>query len=205
MKVLIIEDHGIVVSGCRALFAEDQNVELIEANSLSAARKALNGIRPDVIVADINLPDGSGLEFTRTLLAEDPLAKVIVFSMSDAPILAAQAIDAGAQGYVSKNGNPMDLREAVFALERGERWLPDNLVQEVALLRASGSALQPALSEREARVLRGLVDGRSMAEIASELDISYKTVANDCAALRAKLSARTNPHMVRIALDMKIA
>lgn len=203
MKVLVVEDHAIVFSGCRALFADDPDVQLIEARSIAAAREALAADTPDVVVADINLPDGSGLELTRDILTADPAAKVVVFSMSDAPMLAVQAIEIGAKGYVSKNGDPGHLREAVYALSRGERWLPDDLVQELALLRAGATRL-PSLSDREVEVLRGLARGRSMAEIADQMGVSYKTIAGDCGAIRGKLNARTSSEMVRIAAELRI-
>jgi DNA-binding NarL/FixJ family response regulator len=203
VKVLVIEDHAIVFSGCRALFADDPNVLVIEARTAAAGRALFVSEVPDVIVADINLPDGSGLDLTRDLIRLDPKAKIVVFSMSDATMLAVQAIELGAKGYVSKNGDPLDLRDAVYALNRGERWLPQDLVQEIALLRA-GAAVLPSLSDREVQVLRGLARGRSMAEIASDVAMSYKTIAADCAAIRTKLNARTSSEMVRIAVELRI-
>lgn len=204
VKLLIIEDHPIVVAGCRTLFADHQDITLIEANSLAAARDILSHMQPDVIIADIDLPDGSGIEFTREIVSENAAARVVVFSMSDVPILAIQAIEAGAMGYVSKNGDPVHLREAVFALMLGQRWFSPQLLQQMAFARVSGTCQIAALSDREARVLRELVRGRSMAEIADKLEVSYKTVANDCAALRTKLNARTNPEMVRKAFELRL-
>ncbi|PPC85107.1 MAG: DNA-binding response regulator [Hyphomicrobium sp.] len=204
MKVLVIEDHPIVIQGCRALFAEDTDVTMIEARTAAAGRALYASENPEIVVVDINLPDGSGLELTGEILAKDPHAKIVVFSMSDAPVLAIQALEIGARGYVSKNGDPMSLHNAVRALARGEKWLPDDLVQEMALLRAGASGSTPVLSERELLILRALVRGRSMAEIASDIEVSYKTVAADCSAIRTKLNARTSSEMVRIAVELRI-
>jgi len=204
MKLLVVEDHPIVISGTRALFSEDDGVEMIEARTTAAARSAIKEHSPDVSVIDINLPDGSGLNLTREILAEDPSAKVVVFSMSDTPMLALHAIECGAKSYVSKNGDPLDLREAVLAVARGESWISDDLVQEMALLRAKARGSVELLTEREHLVLRLLARGRSMAEIASDISVSYKTVSADCAVLRNKLSARTSSEMVRIAVELKL-
>ncbi len=177
---------------------------MIEARTASAARTAMKEQSPDVTVIDINLPDGSGLELTREFVARDPDARIVVFSMSDTPMLAIQAIECGAKSYVSKNGNPLDLRDAVLAVARGESWISDDLVQEMALLRARAPGTTSLLSEREHLVLRMLARGRSMAEIANDISVSYKTIAADCATLRTKLNARTSSEMVRIAVELKL-
>lgn len=202
MKVLVVEDHSIVIAGCRAMFADDANVELLAARTLADGRALYDAYKPEVTVLDINLPDGSGLEMACDLSGQG--ARVIVFTMSDAPVLAMQAIENGASGYVSKSGDPEELRNAVYAVSRGERWLPQNLLQEVALLRVDRSRRAYMLSDRQLQILKQLVRGKSMAEIADEIEVCYKTVATDCAAMRTKLNARTSSEMVRIAAEMKI-
>jgi len=204
LKVLVVEDHSIVIAGCRAMFADDPEVQLLAARTLEEGRQLQRAERPDVTVVDINLPDGSGLDFARDLSTAYPGAKVIVFTMSDAPVLAMQAIENGALGYVSKSGDPQELREAVYAVNAGGRWLPNALLQEVALLRVDRSRRALMLSDRQIQILKALVRGKSMAEIADELDVCYKTVATDCAAMRTKLNARTSSEMVRVAAEMKI-
>jgi len=204
VKLLVVEDHPIVISGCRALFSKDDGVTIIEARTASAARVAMKDEAPDVTVIDINLPDGSGLELTREFVGENPEARIVVFSMSDTPILAIQAIECGAKSFVGKNGNPFDLRDAVLAVARGDSWISDDLIQEMALLRTRARGTTALLSDREHLVLRMLARGRSMAEIANDISVSYKTVAADCAMLRAKLSARTSSEMVRIAVELKL-
>lgn len=204
MKLLIVEDHPIVISGCRALFSQIDGIAIVEARTAAEARIAMKHEEPDVTIIDINLPDGSGLELTREFVAYNREARIVVFSMSDTPILAIQAIQAGARGYVSKTGGSTDLREAVVSVARGDIWVSDELVQEMALLRAQNHQTEALLSEREQLVLRMLARGRSMAEIANDIAVSYKTVASDCAILRKKLGARTSTEMVRIALEMKL-
>jgi len=204
VKLLVVEDHPIVISGCRALFSGDDDVTMIEVRTVLEAREAMRDHAPDVTVVDINLPDGSGLELTREFMKQYPDARVIVFSMSDTPMIAVQAIECGAKSYVSKNGNPFDLRDAVFAVGRGEPWISDDLIQEIALLRVRAPGTSALLSDREHQVLRMLTRGRSLAEIADEISVSYKTIASDCAMLRSKLHARTSSEMIRIAVELKL-
>ncbi|MBS0252974.1 MAG: response regulator transcription factor [Proteobacteria bacterium] len=204
MKLLIVEDHPIVISGCRALFPQTDGMAIVEARTAAEARLVMTRDKPDVAIIDINLPDGSGLELTREFVGYDRDARIVVFSTSDTPILAIQAIQAGARGYVSKTGGSTDLREAVLAVARGDTWISDDLVQEMALLRAQNHHTETLLSEREQLILRMLGRGRSMAEIANDISVSYKTVASDCTILRKKLGARTSTEMVRIAIEMKL-
>lgn len=205
MKLLIVEDHRLTVMGCRALFAAQGRIEIAEASTLAAARTFLEKSGAHIAIVDTDLPDGSGLEFVRALRSEHPNVRVIVLSPDNTPVQAMHAVESGAMAFVSKAADPLELRDAVMAVERGERWLPGDLVQQMALMRSRGKSPASVLSDREVSVLRELVRGRSMAEIAGALSVSYKTVTNDCASLRTKLNARTNPQLVRVALDLKIA
>lgn len=205
MKVLIVDDHPIVVSGCRALFTEADAVTVLAASTAAEAGQAIAGEAPDVIVVDINLPDLSGFELTRRILAQDAGARVLVFSMNDDPIYAAQAISCGARGYISKNDDPAHFRKALMSVAAGEVSLAPGMAERIAALPTPPhEAAAPELSPRELEILRLLANGRSMSEIAGIIAVSYKTVAGQCAALRQKLNARTPVELVRIAMEKKI-
>lgn len=205
MKVLVVDDHPIVLSGCRALLAEEDNVEMIEARDAENAYRRFVSETPDIVIVDINLPDISGFELARRILAGHPDARIIMFSMNDDPMFAAQAIECGAKGYVSKNGDPIDLLKAIREVHNGGVSLPGDIAMRVALLRF-GRQDQPGgrLTAREIEILRLLAKGRSMSEIGDLLNISYKTVATTCSTLRSKLNARTPMELVRIAVEQKI-
>ncbi len=204
LRVLVVEDQPIVIAGVRAIFADDNNIVLSDARTATAGRAAYLETKPDVIVIDINLPDGSGLALAREVTTANKDARVVVYSMSDAAVLALQAIDLGAKGYVSKNGDPDCLRQAVYAVSRGQTWFPEDLIQEMALLRTGFAGALPTLTEREIQMLRLLVRGRSLSEIAVDLSVSYKTAAALCAGMRTKFNARTNSEMVRIAVELRV-
>lgn len=203
MKILIVDDHPIVISGLVALLSERDDMEFVTAHNASDGLQLFESRRPDVCVLDINLPDLSGFELARKLISIEPGSRVIVFTMNDDPMLAVEALDCGAKGFVSKNDDPALFAEAVDAVAQGHTWLPSALAQEVALIRASPQH-QVRLSSREIEILRLLSRGRSMSEIAGRLDISYKTVASCCSSIRGKLKARTPAEMVRISLAMKL-
>jgi DNA-binding NarL/FixJ family response regulator len=201
MKILLVEDHPIVVSGCRRLFEEQADSILIEASTLAGARKELAAHRPDVIVVDVNLPDGSGLDFVREVASVSDGPEAIVFSMCDDPQIAKTAIDAGAGGFVSKVDRPDALLDAVNAVSRGGTWLSEDLL---AFMRASPKPKPPSLTRRQKNVLKHLAEGRRMSEIAAELNMAPKAVSADCAAMRHKLNARTNAEMRTIASKLKL-
>src|SRR3954466_13900451 len=98
MRILIVDDQRVGASGCRALFAEDPDVDILEASDAESGERAFVDERPDVCVLDINLPGVSGFELARRILARDGAARIIMFSMNDDPIFAARAIEAGVKG-----------------------------------------------------------------------------------------------------------
>src|SRR5437667_6718958 len=106
MRVLIVDDHRIVASGCRALFADDPEIVIVEAPDAESGERVYCEARPDICVLDINLPTVSGFELARRILERDSSSRIIMFSMNDDPIFAARAIETGAKGYVSKSGDP---------------------------------------------------------------------------------------------------
>ncbi len=202
MKVLVVDDHPIVLSGCRALLAETADMVMLEACDAESAQEVYASQKPDVAVIDINLPDVSGFELSRRLQVRDPAARILMFSMNDDPMFAAQAIEGGARGYVSKSDDPQSFVTAIREVYAGRHSLPQDMAQKIAFLRNAGDSV--ALSSREREVLRLLAKGKSMSEIAALINVSYKTIATTCAALRAKFSARTPMQLIRIAVEQKI-
>ena len=203
MNVLVVEDHPIVVSGFRALLADQADITISDAGTCSSGLQSYKVERPDVAVIDVNLPDGSGFDLARGILNDDPDARILIFTMTDAPILAARAMEAGAKGFFSKNDDPSGLKDALRRIVSGGLWLPDALAQRLALVRVGCEELLD-LSERELEVLRRLARGRSLAEIADDLGVSYKTISNETIAPRTKLNARTPMELVHIAVEQKI-
>ena len=205
LRVLIVDDHPIVISGCRALLETDPSVEVVEAEDSASGFAAFFDSRPDVAVIDINLPGLSGLELMRRIIDRAPEARLVVFSMNDDPVIAARAIEAGAKGYIAKNDDPALIAEAVRVVAKGGLYLHPEMARQIAFLRSGSNAdAVSRLSAREVEILRLLAAGRTMAQIADLLDVSYKTVANNCTQLKQKLGARSAMDLMRIALSAKI-
>ena len=206
MRVLIVDDHRIVASGCRALFGDDPEIVILEASDAESGERAFVDERPDVCVLDINLPTVSGFELARRILARDAAARIIIFSMNDDPIFAARAIEVGAKGYVSKTGDPCDLMEAVREVGKGGTYLPPALARSIAF---AGPAFAKSplskLTSREMEILRLLSVGKNLSEIAWLVQSSYKTVANTSSIMRQKLGVRTSAELVRLAIKSGVA
>ena len=202
MRVLIVDDHPIVASGCRALFAGNPEIVILEASDAESGERAFVVERPDVCVLDINLPTVSGFELARRILARVASARIIMFSMNDDPIFAARAIEVGAKGYVSKSGDPCDLVEAIREVGNGGTYLPPAIAQSIAF---AGPALAQnplsKLTSREMEILRLLSAGKSLSEIAWLVHSSYKTIANTSSIMRQKLGVRTSAELVRLAIE----
>jgi DNA-binding NarL/FixJ family response regulator len=206
MRVLIVDDHRIVSSGCRALFADDPEIDILEAADAESGERVFRERHPDICVLDINLPTVSGFELARRLLARDTSARIIMFSMNDDPVFAARAIEVGAKGYVSKAGDPQDLVEAIHEVAKGGVFLPPAMARSIAFARTS-FARSPLsrLTSREMEILRLLSAGKSLSEIAWLVHSSYKTVANTSSIMRHKLGVRTSAELVRFAIESGVA
>lgn len=203
IKILIIEDHPIVVAGFRALMLAEPDIQVVHASTAAEGLDRCLRESPDGYVVDVDLPDASGFDVTRQILQVDSSANVLMFTMCDAPIIAAKAVEAGAKGVFSKTDNPAGMVEAVRAVARGDIWLPEEVAQTLALVNIGQTKLLN-ISERELDVLRLLAKGRSLSEIADANAVSYKTITNDCTALRTKLNARTMMELVRIAIEQRL-
>jgi DNA-binding NarL/FixJ family response regulator len=205
-KVLIVDDHPVVLSGCRSLFAGDSTVRIEEAADARSGHRAFVQKKPDVTVIDINLPDVSGFELMRRIRKEDPEARIIMFSMNDDPAFVVRAVEMGAQGFVSKGDDPRVLMRAVRKVAAGDNFISPHLAEAVTFSAAAIKA-SPAtqMSARELEILRLLARGEKIAEVAEALDISYKTVANTTSLLKQKLGAKNHSDLIRIAVEMGLS
>jgi DNA-binding NarL/FixJ family response regulator len=203
IRILIVDDHPVVLSGCRSLFASDTSVKIDEATDAKSGHRAFTSRKPDVTIIDINLPDVSGFELMRRIRKDDPDAKIIMLSMNDDPAFVVRAIELGAQGYVSKSDDPRVLVKAVRKVAAGENFISPQLAEAVTFSSAAIKA-SPAsqMSPRELEILRLLGRGDKIVEVADALGISYKTVANTTSLLKQKLGAKNHSDLIRIAVEM---
>ena len=205
MKILMVDDHAVVRSGLRNLLMSVAGAEISEAATGREALSRLRLDRPDLVLLDLNLPGIGGLELLRRMLIEDSSARILVLSMHTEALYASRAMQLGARGYMSKSATAEELLKAVRRIAEGGRYIESELAQELALQTvASGHGLQD-LSERDIEIMRLLAEGSSLAEIADALGIGYKTVANACSGIKAKLGVTRTNDLVRLAMTLGVA
>lgn len=175
IRVLLVEDHGLVRAGLERLLATVEDVEVVggAADGAEAIRLAAE-TQPDVVLMDLSMPNVDGVQATREIVTANPEAQVVVLtSVGDREHILA-ALDAGAVGYLLKDAEPQELVEGIRAAARGESPLSPKAAR--ALLTARAERERPELSEREREVLRCVAEGKPNKLIALELGISEKTV-----------------------------
>lgn len=201
IRVLLADDHPVVRTGYRRLLEQAGDIQVVhEAADADAAFAALVAHTPDVLVTDLAMP-GGGLELIRRARAHDVALRILVFSMHEGEAMVQRALEAGAQGYLTKASEPGQLTDAVHALHAGRRYLGAGL--EGALQRPDPlgeSARLASLSEREREVFRLLAQGCSPAECAGALGLSAKTVSNHQTVIKEKLGVATSAALAHLAI-----
>jgi two-component system, NarL family, invasion response regulator UvrY len=202
-SVLIIDDHPVVLQGCRRML-EDAGVKtVLEARDAASGYRLYRRHRPDVVIVDLAMQGGGlrGLDVIRRMRSHDQRSRILVFSMHSDPIIAARALEAGATGYVLKDSD--DLMKAFDQVRTGTPYLSNDLAMQVALVR-TGVRPNPLadLTPRELQILSLLAEGKPYGRIADELNVSYKTVVNACSQLKQKLNAKNLPELIRVAVHL---
>jgi DNA-binding NarL/FixJ family response regulator len=200
MKLLIVDDHDIVRQGVRRLLSLLPDSVVAEAGTAEEGFDVYMREKPAVVVLDINLGGGSGLELLTRLRSADHEARVVMFSMHADPAYANRALRSGALGFVGKSASADELIEAVKAASSGRRYIDKRLASDMVLNPAEGDPLS-SLSNRETEILRLLGEGKSLNEIANTFGIAYKTVANTCTRLKEKLGVDRTADLIRISLE----
>ena len=204
IRLLIIDDHQLVRSGLRRLLEgeEDLTVEDEAGTAYDAVRLARLH-KPDVILLDVVMPGGSGLDAIPEIREAAPEAKILAVSMQDDPSYVRQAFAAGASGYVLKEAADDELLAAVHEVAAGGRYVDPQLGARLAAADAAAAAVaeEDPLSDREREVLRLLALGHTNQEIAQMLYLSVRTAETHRARIMQKLRLTTRAELVRHAID----
>jgi DNA-binding NarL/FixJ family response regulator len=191
--VLLVDDHPLFLDGVRAALDGTAGLLVVgEAHSCAEALDQAAALSPDVVLMDLNLPDGSGIDATRQILAGAPGTRILVITMSAEDDAVVAAMRAGARGYVVKGSGRADLIRAVTAVAAGGAVFSPAVAERLGSF-FSGMAAQPGremfpqLSDRERQVLDLVARGHDNRRIARELFLSEKTVRNQVSLLIGKL------------------
>jgi DNA-binding NarL/FixJ family response regulator len=200
MKILLVDDHAIVRTGVRKLLSMVPDVEVLEAKTGRESLTLAKAHDLDMMVLDLNLPDLGGLELLSRLRQITP-TPILILSMHAEPLYVRRALEAGAQGYVSKNAAPEELLTAIRQVSSGGRYIEQEIAQTLILQVDAPVASVAQLAPRELEILRLLAAGRSLGEIAEALGLGYKTIANNCTLIKSKLGVTKTSDLLRVALE----
>lgn len=204
MNILVVDDHAIVREGLRRLLRSQIEATIHEAATGREAVALARSTALDIIILDLNLPELGGLELLARLL-QTGAAPVLVLSMHAEPLYVSRALGAGAQGYVSKNASPEELLLAVRKVAGGGKYIEGELAQALALDPPHVSQNLDRLAPRDLEILRLLARGKSLSQIAEALGLGYKTIANTCTGIKAKLGVPRTTDLVRVAIEAGVA
>jgi DNA-binding NarL/FixJ family response regulator len=196
LAVLVVEDQTVLREGLKQLIASEEGLSVAgEAGSVAEAIALAKRIRPDVVLLDLKLPDGSGLDAAREMLTWNDAPAIIVLSTYEDAALVQSALDLGVSGYIPKTASFTEISAAVKAAAAGGIVLHPTLVGKVA--RRSASSV---LSQHDIDVLRLLAAGASYVEIGTKLYMSERTVRRHMNTIFEKLGTTTRPQAVAEAM-----
>lgn len=203
IRVVLCDDHAVVRRGIRDTLSEAVDIQVVaEAGSYAEVREVLRSSPCDVLVLDINLPGRGGLEVLASLRESSSPIKVLMVSMFPEDQYAIRCLRAGAQGYLNKAGDPVNLITAVRTLAQGRKYVTPEVSQMLveSLSSPSDEALHASLSERELQTLLKIASGKRLSEIAEELMLSPKTVSVYRSRVLEKLKLSNNAELTVYAI-----
>ena len=213
LRILLADDHEVVRRGLRALLDGQPGWQVVgEACDGRQAIEKTQQLNPDVVVLDITMPQLSGLEAAKRILADAPRTKLVFFTMHSSEQMVYEALNAGAHGYVLKSDAANDLIHAVESTQQQRKFFVspklEPLISKEYFKRGHRATVAkvPAevLTAREREVLQLLAEGRNSKDVATALGISLKTVETHRANLMAKLDLHSLPALVRYAIRNKL-
>jgi two-component system invasion response regulator UvrY len=203
LRILLVDDHPIVRRGLRDILVDALGTTTIQEVGSGREAMALATEQPwDVMILDLSLPDSSGLDVLKHVRHTQPRMPVLILSMHTPDQFARRAIAAGASGYLMKDAADAELVTAVGRLLRGGKYFGTAVLERVALELQPNREERPheRLSDREYQILRMIGNGKTVSEIAADLQLSVKTVSTYRARVLEKMDMRTNAELTRYAV-----
>ncbi len=200
MRIVLVDDHALVREGVRALLASQPTLQGVgEAAQADEALARIAELQPDLVLMDIGIRQSNGITLTAELMRRHPGLAVLMLSMYDNPEYVHQALQAGARGYVLKDGPSSEIFAAIEAIAAGGSYLSGELTRQPVA--AADESARPLLSERESEILNGLARGLSSKQIAALFDLSVRTVETHRQNIRRKLRIAGQAELIRYAVE----
>lgn len=210
IRILICDDHPLVVDGLKSLLSQEKEFEVVAtANGEQTLVECFASVVPDVLLLDLHLSDGDGMELCKRVHKQFPQVRIIGFSAVEDIAVVSHFLKSGAQGYVLKTAPSTQIIEAIQRVVVGESYLDSAMAVAMMKQTKSNATSQhnyvPRLSVREREVLRLILQERTTSEIAETLFISVNTVETHRNHLMQKLGARNLAGLVRLAIEKGLA
>lgn len=200
IRILLVDDHPLVRDGLRARLEAVPTFDVVgEAGSAAEALAVARDCAPDLVLMDINMRGGNGIEATAAFRAQCPAVAVLILSMHDKSDYVTQAMAAGARGYVLKDAPAKDIVVAIETVMSGGIYYSAALAGQLG--QKAGAAQEEPLTAREQEVLRHLANGESNKQIARELDLSVRTVETHRLNIKRKLGIEGQAELIRFAVQ----
>jgi DNA-binding NarL/FixJ family response regulator len=210
IRILLVDDHDLMREGVKALLEREPEFQVVGecGDGQDAIRSALR-LKPDVVLMDISLPGGlGGLEAATTILSDNPGIKLIVLTQYEDREYIRRAIRIGAHGYLLKRSVSGQLKDAILAVQKGQRYLHPAAAEELVGMMTSGESLDDdeyeLLTPREKQVLTLLAEGKTSREMAKYLGVSLKTAMTHREHVMAKLGLHSRAEVIKYAVRKKL-
>lgn len=204
MKILVVDDHPLIISGCANLFAKFDGVNLYDANTGKSGYTMYLRKKPNVSIIDITLPDMSGFELISKIKRHNGSAKTIVLSMNNDSAFAIKAKDIGADGFISKDEEPQRLIDTIQKILSGNSNIFTKPFKTAHNSKVTKNTFRwHMLNAKERAILKLIGSGMRPRDISLSLGISPKTVANNCTNIKSKLGLRSSHELSQKAYEYK--
>jgi DNA-binding NarL/FixJ family response regulator len=207
IRVVLADDHTIVREGLKQLLTAAGDLQVVgEAQNGHEVIERVRGLDFDLLLLDMSMPGKSGIELIRQVRAEKPKLRILVLSMHEEHQYAVRAIRAGASGYLTKESASRQLVDAIRKVAAGGAFISAEVAQQLALgaMPDAKGAPHEALSDREFQVFLLVAGGKSVSDIAAQLNLSVKTVSTHKANILQKMGMSTQAELIRYALSNRL-
>lgn len=200
-QILIVDDHRVVAEGIAEIIRKDEEMSVVDiAGTIAEAVECAGNQASDIILLDVALPDGDGIEAIPQLLDANSQLRVIIFTMYAESAVVQRAIKAGAHGYLLKSVSVEELISGIKEVAAGGTFI----CKEAQELCANNNPSPPVLTMRERQVLALIVQGKTIKEISEQLFLGFETVHSYTKYLRQKLNCSNTASLVRVAIEQHL-